>query len=163
MSDLIAETPEAYSWVIREKSQRNKDSIFGNFHAGVIWTEGNELISCKDPIVSLDSHQDGCDVSFLFRGKDIKHHYDAHNALPIAAAQAAILIRSMRSRHAAPLNIVYEFCPQHSRWFPSSATLEDGRLVSNRNILIALEQHPTGLSIGIHKGKGKLPKHRKHR
>lgn len=120
----------------------------------------SELSSCRDPVVSLDSHQDGCDVSFLFRGKEVKLHYEAHDALPIAAAQAAILITSMRSRNADPLEIVYEFDPQHARWFPSYAILKDGRFVSNRNILIALEQHPTGLSIGIHKGNKKLPKSR---
>ena len=118
-----------------------------------------ELSSRRDPVVSLDSHQDGCNVSFLFRGKEVKLHYEAHDALPIAAAQAAILIRSMRSRNADPLEIVYEFDPQQARWFPAYAILKDGRFVSNRNILIALEQHPTGLSIGIHKGK-KLPKSR---
>jgi hypothetical protein len=120
----------------------------------------SELGSCRDPVVSLDSHQDGCDVSFLFRGKEVKLHYEAHDALPIAAAQAAILITSMRSRNADPLEIVYEFDPQHARWFPSYAILKDGRFISNRNILIALEQHPTGLSIGIHKGHKKLPKSR---
>lgn len=120
----------------------------------------NELGSRKNPIVSLQSCQDGCEVLFLIRGNDVKCHYDAHDSLPIAAAQAAKLISSMRSRHAAPLTIVYEFDPQLTRWFPSYATLEDGRLVSNQNILIALEQHPTGLSIGIHKRKTQLPKHK---
>jgi len=118
----------------------------------------NELGSCRDPIVSLDSHQDGCHVSFLFRGNNIKYLYDAHDALPTAAAQAALLIKSMRSCHDDPLEIVYEFDRQNARWFPSYATLVDGRLVSNRNILIALEQHPAGLSIGIQRGKNKLPK-----
>jgi len=118
----------------------------------------NELGSCRDPIVSLDSHQDGCHVSFLFRGKNIKYLYDAHDALPTAAAQAALLIKSMRSCHADPLEIVYEFDRQNARWFPSYATLVDGRLVSNRNILIAHEQHPANLSIGIQRGKNKLPK-----
>jgi hypothetical protein len=120
----------------------------------------NELVSCKDPIVSLDSHQDGCQVSFLLRGKDVQSHYDAHDALPIAAAQAAVLIQSMKSRQADPLSLVYEFDSNHIRWFPSYAVLRDGRLISDRNILIALEQHPTGLSIGIHKENNKLPKHR---
>jgi len=117
----------------------------------------SELSSRKDPVVSLDSYQDGCNVSFLFRGKEVKLHYEAHDALPIAAAQAAILVRSMRSRNADPVEIVYEFDQQQARWFPSYAILKNGQFVSNRNILIALEQHPTGLSIGIHKGK-KLPK-----
>jgi hypothetical protein len=122
-----------------------------------VWSK---LSSCRDPVVSLDSHQDGCDVSFLLRGKEVKHHYEAHDTLPIAAAQAAILIRSMRSRNADPLEIIYEFDPQNSRWFPSYAILKNGRFVSNRNVLIALEQHPTDLSIGIQKGERKSPKSR---
>ena len=69
-----------------------------------------------------------------------------------------MLISGIKSRRAEPLNLVYEFDPQTAKWFPSYATLKDGRLVSNRNFLIALEQHPTGLSIGIHKGKKKLPR-----
>jgi hypothetical protein len=118
----------------------------------------NKLSSRKNPIVSLQSYQDGCEVLFLMRGKDVQCLYKAHDSLPIAAAQAANLISSMKSRHAVPLTIVYEFDPQLSHWFPSYATLEDGRLVSNQNILIALEQHPTGLSIGIHKEKKQFPK-----
>lgn len=120
----------------------------------------NKLASCKDPIIDLSSYQDGCHVSFLFRGKDVKDHYDAHDALPIAAAQAAMLIKNMKSRHAEPLDLIYEFDTQSSKWFPSHAILRDGRLVSDWNILIALEQHSAGLSIGIHKGKKNLPRHR---
>jgi hypothetical protein len=118
----------------------------------------SELGSLKDPIVSLESHQDGCNISFLIRGKEVKSCYEAHDALPIAAAQAVILIRSMKSHNADPSEIIYEFDPQNVRWFPSYATLKDGRFVSDRNILIALEQHPVGLSIGIQRNKKKLPK-----
>jgi hypothetical protein len=120
----------------------------------------SELGSRRDPVVSLASHQDGCDISFLFRGKEVNRHYEAHDALPIAAAQAVILIKSMRLRNADPSEIIYEFDPQNSRWFPSYAILKDGRFVSDHNVLIALEQHPTGLSIGIHKEKRKLPRSR---
>ncbi len=120
----------------------------------------SELSSCKDPVICVDSHQDGCDISFLFRGKEVKRHYEAHDALPISAAQAVILIKSMRSNNADPSQIIYEFDSQSSRWFPSYAILKNGKLVSDRNILIAIEQHPTGLSIGIHKEKKKLPKSR---
>jgi hypothetical protein len=116
------------------------------------------LSALQDPIVSLESNYDGCEVSFLIRGKEVKSCYEAHDALPIAAAQAVILIKSMRSHNAEPLEIIYEFDRQDVRWFPSYATLKDGRFVSDRNILIALEQHPTGLSIGIQRGKKKLPK-----
>jgi hypothetical protein len=132
-------------------------------YAGIRKWLGNfwsELSSLRNPVVSLESHTEGCCVSFLIRGKKVKQHYEAHNALPIAAAQAAILIKSMRSQNADPLEIIYEFDSHDSQWFPSYAILKDGRFVSDRNILIALEQHPTGLSIGIDTGKRKLPKSR---
>ena len=110
----------------------------------------NKLVECRNPIVSLQSHQEGCEVSFLFRGRDVKQNYDAHDALPIAAAQAAKLITGMKSNCASPpVSLVYEFEPQNSRWFPSYATLDNGQLVSDRNILIAIEQLPTNLSLGI--------------
>jgi hypothetical protein len=116
-----------------------------------------KLSSLKNPVISIQSDQDGCCVMFLIRGKDTKCHYDAYDSLSTTAAQAANLISSMRSRNVAPLTLVYEFDPHVTRWFPSYATLEDGRLVSDRNILIALEQLPTELSIGFHKGTNQLP------
>ena len=81
----------------------------------------------------------------------MKQNYDAHDALPIAAAQAAKLIADMKSKRAAPTSLVYEF--EQSRWFPSYAILNGGRIVSDRNLLIAIEQLPTGLSIGTQKRK----------
>jgi hypothetical protein len=107
----------------------------------------NKLAERRNPIVVLQSFQDGCEISFLFRGKDVKKHYDAHDALPIAAAQAAKLITDMKSKRAVPISLVYEYELCH--WFPSYAILNDGRLISDRNLLIAIEQLPTGLSIGI--------------
>ncbi len=117
------------------------------------WLRGflGRLAERRNPVVALQSYQDECEVSFLFRGKDIKQHYDAHDALPIAAAQAAKLIACMKSKGAAPASLVYEF--EQSRWFPSYATLNDGRIVSDRSLLIAIEQLPTGLSIGVQKRK----------
>jgi hypothetical protein len=108
-----------------------------------LWNKVGEL---RNPIVDVQSHIDGCRVSFLFRGVDVKRHYDAHDALPIAAAQAEKLIAGLKLRRAVPVYLVYEFEPP--RWFPSYATLADGRIVSNRNLLIAIEQLPKGLSIG---------------
>ena len=81
----------------------------------------------------------------------MKQNYDAHDALPTAAAQATRLIAGMKSKHAAPTSLVYEF--QQSHWFPSYAILNGGRIVSDRNLLIAIEQLPTGLSIGTQKPK----------
>jgi len=117
------------------------------------WLRGvwNKLAERRNPLVVVQACQDGCEVSFLFRGKDVKQHYDAHDALPIAAAQAAKLIASMKCRRAVPTSLVYEF--EQSRWSPSYAILSDGRLVSDRNLLIAIEQLPTGLSIGAQRPK----------
>ncbi len=117
------------------------------------WMRGlwNKLADRRNPIVVVQAYQDGCEVSFLFRGKDVKQNYDAHGALPIAAAQAAQLIVSMKSKGAVPASLVYEF--EQSRWFPSYAILTDGRIVSDRNLLIAIEQLPTGLSIGTRRRK----------
>lgn len=112
----------------------------------------DNLVSCRDPIISLESYQNGCNVLFLIRGKDVKRNYAAHDAIPIAAAKAAVLIESMKSRQVEPLKLVYEFDPEHSLWFPLYAILEDGRLVSDCNILIALEHHHNNLSIGIQSG-----------
>ncbi len=111
----------------------------------------NKLRERRNPIVVLQACQDGCEISFLFRGKDVKKLYDAHAGLPIAAAQAAKLIVSMKSKLAVPASLVYEF--EQSHWFPSYAILTDGQIVSDRNLLIGIEQLPTGLSIGIQKQK----------
>lgn len=106
----------------------------------------DRLAERRNPIVAVQSSQDGCEVFFLFRGKDVKRHYDAHDALPVAAAQAATLIAGMKSQEIAPVSLVYEF--EDARWFPSYAILVGGQLVSDRNLFIAVEQLPNGLSIG---------------
>jgi len=111
----------------------------------------NKLTERSNPIVVIQSQQDGCEVLFLFRGNDVKQHYDAHDALPIAAAQAAKLIAAMKNKRAIPISLVYEF--EQSRWFPSYAILNDGRIVTDSNILIAIEQLPTGLSMGTQERK----------
>ncbi len=109
----------------------------------------NKLADCKKPVVVVQSYQDGCEVSFLFRGKTVKENYDAHDALPLAAVQAAKLIANMKTKGVAPLSLVYEF--DEARWFPSYATLEGGQIISDRTLLIAVEQLPKGLSIGVRK------------
>jgi hypothetical protein len=114
-----------------------------------------KLAERRNPVVEISSHHDGCQVSFLFRGKDVKRNYDAHDALPIAAAQAAKLVANMKDRGIAPEQGVFEFDPQGNKWYPSYAVLHDGRFVSDSNILIAVEQVPSGLSLGISRGKDK--------
>ena len=120
----------------------------------------DKLAERRNPVVEIQSQQDGCQISFIFRGKDVKLNYAAHDALPIAAAQAAKLVANMKARGVTPSSLTYEFEPNGERWFPSYALLFDGRLVSDLNILVALEQLPSGLSIGISRGKNKprLPK-----
>jgi len=103
----------------------------------------------KNPVLSVTSFQDGCEVQFLFRGNDVAKTYQAHDAFPLAAVQAAELISSLIDSNAAPARLVYEFEYEATRWFPSYAILQDGRLVSDRNILVALEQLPKSLSLGV--------------
>lgn len=102
-----------------------------------------------NPIVDVQSYQDGCTVSFLFRGNDVKRNYAAHDALPMAGAQAAQLIANMKQRGVVPKTLVYEFEADGNRWFPSYAELLDGTLVAHQNILIAIENVPSALSLGI--------------
>jgi hypothetical protein len=107
----------------------------------------------RNPIVEIQSFHDGCQISFMFRGTDVKRHYAAHDALPVAAAQAKHLVENMKSAGFAPKLIVYEFHPEGDKWFPSYAELLDGRLVTDNKILIAVEQLPSGLSLGISLGE----------
>ncbi len=115
----------------------------------------DKLAERRNPVVEVQSTQDGCRVSFLFRGTDVKRNYAAHDALPRAAANAAKLIHALKSGGAPPRFVVYEFEPRDVLWFPSYAILEDERLVTERNILIALEQMGTELSLGIKRGRDK--------
>jgi hypothetical protein len=113
----------------------------------------DRLVELRNPVIVLEFHIDDCQVLFLFRGKDVKQNYEAHDALPIAATRAAKLVANMKTKSVAPASLVYEFEAQLVRWFPSYATLYDGQLVSDRNILIAIEQLPIGLSLGLVRGK----------
>jgi hypothetical protein len=108
-----------------------------------------KLADRRNPVVAVQARQGGCEVSFIFRGKDVELHYQAHEGMSLAAAQAAVLISSMKSNGIVPTSLVYEF--DKSRWFPSYAILDSGQIVSDRGLLIALEQLPTSLSIGIRK------------
>jgi hypothetical protein len=115
----------------------------------------DKLAERRNPIVEIQSHHGGCQVSFVFRGSDVKRNYAAHDALPIAAAQAEHLVANMKSLGVAPKQILYEFHTQDDKWFPSYAELCDGRFVTDNNILIAVEQLPPELSLGISRGKDK--------
>ena len=113
----------------------------------------DKLASRRNAIVRLVAHQGKCQVSFIIRSNDVSINYAAHEALSIAAAQAAQVLTHMKRGGVAARSLVYEFDLESKKWFPSYAELEDGRLVSDRNILIAIEQLPSGLSLGISRGK----------
>jgi hypothetical protein len=109
----------------------------------------DKLAEHRNPIVEIQAYQNDCLLSFIFRGKDVKRLYAAHDALPIAAAQAAQLIANMKRTANAPTLILYEFQPQDDKWFPSYAELNDGTFITDNNALIAIEQLPSSLSLGM--------------
>ncbi|OCB03283.1 hypothetical protein BBC27_08745 [Acidithiobacillus ferrivorans] len=115
------------------------------------------LADRRNPILDIHTHQDGCQVSFLFRGKDVGQHYAAHDALPNAAAQAAQLIAKLKAREMAGRKLIYEFDKEALIWFPSYAVLNDNRIITDNGELIAIEQLPTGLSLGLSRGKSLSP------
>ena len=112
-----------------------------------------KLAERNNPVVVVTSHQYGCQVSFIFRSKEVKINYAAHEALPTAAAQAAMLLTNMKARGFSPQSLTYEFDPKSEMWFPLYAFLPDGRIVCDLNILVAFEQLPSQLSLGISRNK----------
>lgn len=69
-----------------------------NVYAAVSRWTGKLLAKISElqyPIVEIMSHHGECQVSFIFRGKDVKRHYASHDALPIAAVKAAALVKNM--------------------------------------------------------------------
>lgn len=110
------------------------------------------LAERKNPVLEVQSFQHGCRISFVFRGNDVHRNYAAHDALPGAAAQAAQLVTNLKNRGCDPTLVLYEFHPYDLRWFPSYAELDDGRLITDNVVLIAEEQLPSGVSLGITRG-----------
>jgi hypothetical protein len=115
------------------------------------------LADRRNPILYIQTHQDGCEVSFLFRGKEVKRHYAAHDALPGAAAQAAQLIAKLKAREKPVRRLIYEFDKEALIWFPSYAVLYDNRIITDNGALIAIEQLPTSLSLGLTRGESLSP------
>ncbi|MHC8376220.1 hypothetical protein ACYZT3_09190 [Pseudomonas sp. MDT1-16] len=115
----------------------------------------------SNPILDIHTHQDGCQVSFLLRGKDVKKHYAAHDALPAAAAQAAKLVAKLKARGTAARQLIYEFDKEAFIWCPSFAVLNDNRIITDNISLIAIEQLPTGLSLGLSREKLLFPEVRR--
>ncbi|NWE47507.1 hypothetical protein [Pseudomonas gingeri] len=103
----------------------------------------------RNPILDFHSHQDGCQVSFLFRGNDEKKLHVAMDALAGAAAQAARLISRLKSQGKISRQMVYEFDKEALLWMPSFVLLNDDRIITDNLALIAIENLPEGLSLGL--------------
>lgn len=90
-----------------------------------------------------------CQVSFLFRGKDEKKLHEAMDALAGAGAQAARLISRLKAQGKVSRQIVYEFDKEATLWVPSFVLLNDDRIITDNLALIAIENLPNGLSLGL--------------
>lgn len=102
-----------------------------------------------NPLVEIQSHQSGCAVSFIIRGKGTDRHRKANASLSDAALRSRRLIDNLLAAGLEPSRLVYEFGHDDEVWVPSFAELADGRLVSDNLSLIAVENLPTGLSLGL--------------
>lgn len=109
----------------------------------------SRLADRRSPILDFHSHQDGCQVSFLFRGKDEKKLRQAMDLLAGAAAQAARLISRLKGLGKISRQLVYEFDDETLQWSPSFVLLDDGRIITDNLALIAIENLPQGLSLGL--------------
>lgn len=107
------------------------------------------LAKYHDPVIELQSTHEDCHISFLLRGQNIARNYKALDALDGAAKRAVHLIAQMGAAGFTPVRLVYEFLPDGDLWYPSFAELNDGRLVTDNAALIAVENIPLGLSLGI--------------
>jgi hypothetical protein len=116
-----------------------------------------KLAKRRNPILGIHSFQNGCQVSFLFRGKDVKPHYAALAALPNAAAQAAQLVAKLKALGMPSRELIYEFDKENGVWSPSYAVLGDNRIITDNIALIAIEQLPKGVSLGLGGGKSFFP------
>lgn len=117
------------------------------------WTRKllDRMADRRDPILDFHTHHNGCQVSFLFRGKDVKKLYAAHDALSDAAAQAARLISRLKNQGMDSRQLVYEFDKETLLWAPSFAVLNDDRIITDNLSLISIEQLPKQLSLGLTK------------
>lgn len=107
----------------------------------------------RNPILEIQSLQGDCEISFLLRGTDKNKHYAAHDALSDAAAQAAQLVHNLKARGVPGKKLVYEFDKEALKWSPSFAILNDDRIITDNTVLIAIEQLPRELSLGVSRGK----------
>lgn len=103
----------------------------------------------RNPILDFHSYQDGCQISFLFRGKDEKILHTALEKLAGAAAQAAQLVSRLKSQGKVSKQMVYEFDKDALLWSPSFVVLTDDRIITDNLALIAIENLPKELSLGL--------------
>jgi hypothetical protein len=106
----------------------------------------------KNPVLEIQIHEADCQISFMVRGNDVKRHYAALETLSGAASSALRLVARLKEAGVAPKLVTYEFHKQDQLWFPSFAELEDGRLVTDNKMLIAVEKLPSSLSLGLTMG-----------
>lgn len=116
-----------------------------------------KLADRRNPVLDIQAHQNGCQVSFLLRGKDVQRLYTAHEALPSAAAQAAQLVENLKARGNPGRQLIYEFDNEALKWYPSFAILDDHQIITDNKDLISIEQLPTGLSLGLGRNKSLFP------
>jgi hypothetical protein len=107
------------------------------------------LKELRRPVLCVQFHLRECQVDFLFRGGDPQSVNEALDGLPGAGAKADALIGHLAARGSSASRAVYEFHLGSGGWYPSYVVLLDGRLVSDRDLLIAVEKLPSGLSLGI--------------
>ncbi|MEN5365629.1 hypothetical protein ABE571_04425 [Stenotrophomonas sp. TWI273] len=124
-------------------------ALYGSVHAWLKRTIETAKAR-KDPLLSLEAHQNGCHVMFLIRGNDLALNQAAHEGLSQAAVQAAQIIDVLIERGIPAHKLVYEMDREQLRWFPSYAVLDQGRLITNTATLIAAGADlPAGLSLGF--------------
>lgn len=109
----------------------------------------SRITDIRNPILDFHSNQDGCQVSFLFRGNDVKKLHQAMDTLSGAAAQAAQLVSRLKSQGKISRQLVYEYDKEALLWSPSFVLLNDDRIITDNLALIAIENLPKGLSLGM--------------
>jgi hypothetical protein len=115
------------------------------------------MVERRSPVLDFHTQLHGCQISFLLRGNNLKKHYAAHDGLPEAAAQAEALITRIKARGVVPRQLVYEFDQEAIKWAPSFAVLNDDRIITDNVALLAIEQLPNGLSLGLSREKQLFP------
>lgn len=140
-----------YVTAVASEAGKKTYTAFHNWISNLL----NELSERKNPIINLVSYQNGCQVFFIFRGKDVKQHYASHRMLSSAGVQAAELIRKLIHQDKVPTQLTYEWDKEAQLWYPSYAVLTDKSIIVDRGTLIAMENLPDGLSLGFSKGNSR--------